>query len=128
MLTVRFEDIAAARGIYRVLGIEGEPHGSNFVMYDEETPVALWRMSIKLEEQPVGVIEDIVFADGVEEGDRLFFLHAMFFKLIEGTPLLLRIEGVKPEFAKFGFEERDGRMEVYSKDVNLHYACGGRRG
>lgn len=127
MLTVRFEDIAAAGGICRILGIEGEPHGSNFVMYDGDMPVALWRMSIAVEDEPVGVIENIVFADGVEEGDKLFFLHAMFFKLIEGAPLLLRINGIKPEFVKFGFEEKDGCMEIHSKNIDLHYACGGRK-
>lgn len=128
MLTVRFEDSVAASGIYKTLGVEGEPFGSNFVMYDEATPVALWRMKIELEDEPVGIIESIVFADGVEEGDKTFFLHAMFFKLIEGTPIKLRIPEVKPEFAKFGFEDKGGCMEVYSMNVNLHYGCGGIRG
>lgn len=97
-------------------------------MYDESSPVALWRMTVKVESEPVGVIDKIFFSDGVEDGDRTFFLHAMFFKLIEGAPLTLRIAGERREFEKFGFRYADGNMEVYSKDVNLHYMCGGRRG
>ena len=128
MLTVRYEDYAVAREIYRTLGIEEEPFGSNFVMYDGEAPAALWRMTISAESEPVGVIDSIVFADGVEEGDKTFFLHAMFFKLIEGAPILLRIPSVKPEFERFGFKEKDGCMEVYSRNENLHYMCGGKRG
>ena len=125
MLTVRFENNSDAQEIYRILGVEGEPFGSNFVMYDEKTPVALWRMRIVVEDEPVGVIEKIFFADGVEEGDKTFFLHAMFFKLIEGAPIKLRIEGIKPEFEKFGFAAVNGNMEAYSSEINLHYMCGG---
>lgn len=127
MLTVKFVNNSEAADIYRVLGVEGEPFGSNFVMYDEAAPVALWRMKIVLEDEPVGVIERIFFLDGVDSGDRTFFLHAMFFKLIDGAPIKLRVEGVRREFEKFGFKEVDGNMEAYSKDVNLHYMCGGRR-
>ena len=127
MLTVRFESGSDLKRIYEILGVEGEPFGSNFVMYDEDTPVALWRMRITFEVEPVGLIDDIIFADGVDEGDRTFFLHATFFKLIEGAPIKLRIAGVKPEFEKFGFKEIDGNMEAYSKDVNLHYMCGNRK-
>ena len=127
MLTVRFESGEDLRRIYEILGVDGEPFGSNFVMYDEAEPVALWRMRIVLDGEPVGVIDDIIFLDSVEEGDRTFFLHAMFFKLIEGAPIKLRLEGVKPEFAKFGFEEVDGNMEAYSKEINLHYMCGNRK-
>ncbi|MCM1305904.1 MAG: hypothetical protein NC037_00205 [Bacteroides sp.] len=126
MLTVRFENNSDAREIYRALGVEGEPFGSNFVMYDEKTPVALWRMRIVIEDEPVGIIERIFFADGVDEGDKTFFLHAMFFKLIEGAPIRLRVEGEKPEFEKFGFEVVNGNMEAYSNEINLHYMCGGR--
>ena len=96
-------------------------------MYDEASPVALWRMQIAIEDEPVGVIEKIHFAPGVEEGDRTFFLHAMFFKLIEGAPVKLRIEGKREEFERFGFKEVGGNMEIYSRDVNLHYMCGGRK-
>lgn len=127
MLTVRFENAVEVARVYAILGVEGEPTGSNFVMYDEDTPVALWRMRITIEDEPVGLIERIVFADGVEEGDKTFFLHAMFFKLIEGAPIKLRIEGIKPEFEKFGFKITDGNMEAISKDINLHYMCGGKR-
>lgn len=123
MLTVRFE--TELSGIYRKLGVEGEPFGSNFVMYDGDEPVALWRMRILFEQEPVGLIESVRFLDTVDEGDRTFFMHAMFFKLIESAPIRLRVEGEKDEYRKFGFQLVDGNMEINSKDINLHYMCGG---
>lgn len=128
MLTVRFISVADVKNVYDLLGVEGEPFGSNFVMFDGDTPVALWRMKVVAEREPVGIIRDIVFVDGVEDGDKTFFLHAMFFKLTEGAPIKLRIEGIKPEFKKFGFEEVDGDMETFSENINLHYMCGGYKG
>lgn len=125
MLTVRFETDLSA--IYRTLGIEGEPFGSNFVMYDGDKPVALWRMKIVLEDMPVGVIESVRFLDTVDEDDRTFFMHAMFFKLSEGSPIRLRVEGERDEYRKFGFQPVDGNMEINSTDINLHYRCGGYR-
>lgn len=124
MLTVKFISANEAEEIYLALGLTEAPFGSNFVMYDEARPVALWRMEIDAEHEPTGVIEKIFFADGVDDGDKTFFLHAMFFKLIEGAPIKLRINGIKPEFEKFGFKAVHGNMEAYSKDINLHYMCG----
>lgn len=128
MLTVRYENNTDMTAIYRALGVDGEPFGANFVMYDETVPVALWRMKILPESEPVGLIERIHFLDSVEEGDRTFFLHAMFFKLREGARIKLRIEGERREFEKFGFKSVDGNMEIYSDDINLHYMCGGYKG
>ena len=125
MLTVRFE--TELTDIYRALGVEGEPFGSNFVMYDEDKPVALWRMTIAREDEPVGIIESVRFLDCVDDDDRTFFLHAMFFKLKEAAPLKLRFEGERREYEKFGFKNVNGNMEINSKDINLHYACGGYR-
>lgn len=124
MLTVKFILANEAEEIYRALGLTEAPIGCNFVMYDEARPVALWRMKIEAEDEPTGVIEKIIFADGVDDGDKTFFLHAMFFKLIDGAPIKLRINGAKPEFEKFGFKNVGGNMEAYSKDINLHYMCG----
>lgn len=128
MLTVKYENLLAAADIYRLLGLEEKPYGANFFMYDEDRPVALWRMRVVSEDEAVGVIEKIFFADGVDEEDKTFFMHAMFFKLIEGAPIRLRLPTVDKQFEKFGFEEKDGCMEAYSKDINLYYRCGGRKG
>jgi len=124
MLTVKFLSVSEVAPIYNTLRVDGEPFGSNFVMYDETTPVALMRLTLKAEGgETVGVIENIVFADGVEEGDKTFFLHAMFFKFREGAPLRLRIPGERKEFEKFGFEFINGNMEINSNDINLYYNC-----
>lgn len=128
MLTVRFENIDGVKDVYRALGVEGEPFGSNFVMYDGDKPAALWRMKIALEDEPVGIVEKVRFLDGVEEGDRLFFVHAMFFKLIEGAPIKLRFAGIIPELERFGFKRIGGNMEAYSNEINLHYMCGRHKG
>jgi len=124
MLTVRFENNSDCISIYKQISLNDEVSGTNFVMYDEQTPVAVFKMHIVLEDQPVAVIDRIFFKDGVEEGDKIFFKHAIFFKLIEGTPILIRIEGINEEFKKYGFVENNGNMEVISKEINLHYMCG----
>lgn len=126
MLTVKFAGGEEALNLYKVLGLDEPPKNCNFFMFDDEEAVALWRMKIAVDTEPVAVIEKIHFLDSVTEDDRRFFYHAILFKLIEGSPILLRVEGVHDEFKKFGFKEKDGNMEVYSKDVNLYYACGGR--
>ncbi len=128
MLTVKYEDSRAAADIYKTLGLEEKPSGANFFMYDGDKPVALWNMSVEVEDEPVGVIRRIYFADGVDEEDRTFFMHAMFFKLMEGAPVKLRVPEADESFAKFGFAEKNGCMEAYSKDINLHYRCGGKKG
>lgn len=123
MLTVKYVEGSVATDIYRVLGIQEECSGANFVMYDEKEPVAVWRMKILFEEKPVGLVDRVFFKEGVEDGDKLFFVHAMFFKLIEGAPMTIRVLGTHNELERFGFKEVDGNMEVYSKDINLHYMC-----
>lgn len=123
MLTVKYAEGSVATDIYKVLGMPEECTGANFVMYDEKEPVAVWRMKILFEEKPVGLVDRVFFKEGVEDGDKLFFVHAMFFKLIEGAPMTIRVCGAHNELERFGFKEVDGNMEVYSKDINLHYMC-----
>lgn len=124
MLTVRFENNSEMVEIFKVFGIDNEPAGTNFVMYDEKTPVAYWQMHIEIDSEPVAVIDKIFFLEGVEEGDKKFFIHAIFFKLIEGTPIKIRVKGIDNSYKQYGFEEVNGNMEVYSKNINLHYMCG----
>lgn len=124
MLTVRFENNLGCKEIYKILGVSDEVSGTNFFMYDENNPVALFRMHFVTEGEIVGIIDKIHFLDSVEEGDRVFFKHAIFFKLIEGAPVKLRIIGIDREFEKYGFKEVNGNMEINTKDINLHYMCG----
>ena len=126
MLTVRFESLSALAEIYSALMIEEEPCGSNFVMYDGADPVALMRVRIDPADEPVAVIDKVAFKEGVDEGDRTFFYHAMFFKLREGTPIKIRAAYVDDYLVRFGFQERAGGMEIYSQDINLYYNCGGK--
>lgn len=123
MLTVRFEQGDSVDNIYAKLSLSQRPSGANFVMYDEDSPVALWRMHM-IEDGRVGLIDKIAFLPDVAQQDRLFFVHAMFFKLSEGAPIILRVNGEHHELLKFGFEPVNGNMEICSKNINLHYACG----
>lgn len=112
------------------MGVECDA-GSTFVMYDEAEPVALWRMRIAIEDVPTGYIERIFFKDGVEEGDKLFFLHAMMFKLREGSPIMLKTKKYGELLKRFGFAPSDESAQVYqlfSGDINLYYNCGGNHG
>lgn len=124
MLTVRYETNQDCKKIYEILGVNEEVIGTNFIMYDVDAPVALFRIRLQNEEEPVAIIDKIHFLDSVEEGDKTFFIHAIFYKLIDGAPIKLRILGIKEEYKKFGFEEVNGNMEIISKDINLHYMCG----
>ena len=51
---------------------------------------------IAIEDEPVGVIEKIHFAPGVEEGDRTFFLHAMFLKFWNAFKSNKKTDGKPP--------------------------------
>lgn len=130
MLTVRFENIGKKVEIlYEKLGLSQPPCGANFVMYDGNDSVALWRMQIIVENgQTVGVIDKIAFLPSVEIGDKTFFVHAMFFKLQEGAPMLLRINGEHKELERFGFEFDGKNMQIISSNINLHYSCGVKKG
>ena len=127
MLTVRFEQEERAARAYEELGLSEPVRGANFVMYDGVAPAALMRMSVRAGEVPTATVDKILFKDGLDEGDKKFFLHAMFFKLREGSPIKLRLDFFDSDYLVFGFEERDGGMEIFSGDINLYYNCGGRR-
>lgn len=125
MLTVRFGIGKACEEAYSALGIAERQSGADFVMYDGETPVAIMHTHIDVSSEPALHIDFVKYADGVEEGDKKFFLHAMFFKFREGAPILIQAapdDSLKP----FGFEEVDGQMRLYSGEINLYYNCGGR--
>lgn len=125
MLTVRFETKDACETAMRALGVEGKPEGANFVMYEDGAPKAIMRTHFEAEGEHALIIDFVKFADGVDEGDKKFFLHAMFFKFREGAPVLLRADADKM-LEPFGFERKGDKFELYSGDINLYYNCGGR--
>lgn len=137
MLVVRFESGERLGEIYKALGVAAEPEGSNFVMFevhaipegdaDVGAAVALWRMRVSADGR--GDIELIRFKDGLDEGDKLFFLHAIMFKLREGSPILLETREYGDLLERFGFErDDDGCFRLYSGEINLYYNCGGQYG
>ncbi len=125
MLTIKYRNLDEVLVDYAVLKLEDVPNGANFVMYDGDAPVALWRMSVSVDATPCATVEKVYFLESVEEGDKLFFVHAIFFKLIEGAPLMIKFNGVHDTLKRFGFEEIDGNMVILSKNINLHYRCMG---
>lgn len=125
MLTIKYRALDEVAVDYGEMGLQQKPFGANFVMYDDGIPKALWRMTVSVDIQPVADVEKVYFSSDVEEGDKLFFVHAMFFKLIEGAPVLIRFKGRHDELIRFGFEEIDGDMVISSKNINLHYGCKG---
>lgn len=127
MLTVKYRDGEEVEKDYCALCLKERTDGANFVMYDGDRPVALWRMKIVFEDEPVGLIDKVFFVDGLSEDDKLFFVHAMFFKLSEGAPVKLRVRGVREELRRFGFEEKNGDMQIYSRDIKLHYNCASQK-
>ncbi len=125
MLTIKYLMLNEVAQEYGALGIKDEPIGANFVMYDDDVPVALWRMQVVKEDEWIADVDKVYFVDGVEIGDKIFFTHAMFFKLIDGAPIIVRFKGVHDGLKRFGFEEVDGNMIISSKNINLHYMCKG---
>lgn len=110
---------------YRALGLAEPPTGANFVMYDGADPVAVMCTHLSVHDEPALNIDLIRFADGLDDGDKKFFLHAMFFKFREGTPILIRAckdDALRP----FGFEDDGDMMRLYSGDIDLYYNCGGK--
>ncbi len=126
MLTVKFVTGEELEDVYKVLHVQGSPFGANFVMFEGEAPRAIVTLSVGVEECPVATIKRLQFADGIEEGDKLFFMHAIMFKLKEGSPVLIKADKGLEYLAKFGFEEgEDGMLQILSEDINLYYNCGG---
>lgn len=127
MLTVKFIGSDYSDAPYAALKVERLENHSDFFMFDEDEPVAIFRIHISLEDEPVGVIDLVRFKDSVAEEDRIFFYHAMMFELREGCPIKLRMACEDKYLLKFGFEKVGENFEIYSRDINLYYNCGGRR-
>ena len=63
--------------------------------------------------------------DGVEMGDKLFFIHAMFYKFSLGAPTEIRFKGERKELKLYGFTFKDGYTTAITTDINLHGYCKG---
>lgn len=107
--------------IYGEIAPTDEISGANFVFLDDEKPVGFMRVKID-----GGILVDSVrFLPSVEVGDKLFFIHAMFFKFGLGAPMEIRFKGERKELTLYGFTFKDGYMRAITTEINLHGYCNG---
>ena len=107
--------------IYGEIAPTDEISGANFVFLDDEKPVGFMRVKID-----GGILVDGVrFLPSVEVGDKLFFIHAMFFKFGLGAPMEIRFKGERKELTLYGFTFKDGYMRAITTEINLHGYCNG---
>ncbi len=121
MLTIKFEtDKNTLEAIYANLEFCENVSGANFVFYDQNQAVGLWRLHFAGEN---ALTDKICFLKSVQDEDKNFFVRAMLFKFQTGAPILLRIKGVHKELAVFDFLEKDGNMQIMTDKINLHKCC-----
>ena len=107
--------------IYSSISPDEAVEGANFVFLDDGNPVGYMRVKID-----TGILVDAVrFLDGVEIGDKLFFIHAMFYKFSRGAPTEIRFKGERKELKLYGFTFKDGYTTAITTDINLHGYCKG---
>lgn len=95
--------------------------GANFAFLDEGNPVGFMRVKIDQ-----GILVDAVrFLPNVEIGDKLFFIHAMFYKFGLGAPTEIRFKGEHKELRLYGFTYEDGYTRAITTQINLHGYCNG---
>lgn len=123
MLTLAYaQENTVLTDAYDVLGIDLPPVGCNFLFLDDGKTVGLIR--IKFED--CAVVDLVRFADGVEIGDKIFFIHAIFYKLKIGAPVRLYVRGTHEELKPYGFVEDGEGMSVITSEINLHGNCKGK--
>ena len=122
MLTLVYvQDKEQLEKIYGEIAPTDEISGANFVFLDDEKPVGFMRVKID-----GGILVDGVrFLPSVEVGDKLFFIHAMFFKFGLGAPMEIRFKGERKELTLYGFTFKDGYMRAITTEINLHGYCNG---
>ena len=107
--------------IYKDMGSEEEIEGANFAFLDDGNPVGFMRVKID-----GGILVDSVrFLPQVEIGDKLFFIHAMFYKFGLGAPTEIRFKGEHKELTLYGFKYYDGYTRAITTEINLHGYCNG---
>lgn len=122
MLTLMYvQEHEELEKIYSAISPEEEISGANFIFLDDGKPVGFMRVKID-----GGILVDAVrFLPQVEIGDKLFFIHAMFYKFGLGAPMEIRFKGEHKELTLYGFTFKDGYMRAITTEINLHGYCNG---
>ena len=108
--------------IYKEIAPTEEISGATFAFLDEGKPVGFMRVKIT-----DGILVDAVrFLPQVEIGDKLFFIHAMFYKFGLGAPTEIRFKGERKELSLYGFTFEDGYTRAITTEINLHGYCNGK--
>lgn len=125
MLTLCFQrELNNLGGLYRDLGIDGNPAGANFVFLDDDKQVGLMRIRFQKQE---AVVDAVRFLPSVSDEDKDFFFRAMLFKLSLGAEVTLVFNGEYSQLQKFGFILNNGKTAVSTAKINLHSDCGKRK-
>ncbi|MBR2334515.1 MAG: hypothetical protein IKA59_04150 [Clostridia bacterium] len=122
MLTLMYvQEHEELEKIYSAISPEEEISGANFIFLDDGKPVGFMRVKID-----GGILVDAVrFLPQVEIGDKLFFIHAMFYKFGLGAPMEIRFKGEHKELTLYGFTFKDGYTRAITTEINLHGYCNG---
>lgn len=107
--------------IYKTISPDEEVCGANFVFLDDEKPVGYMR--VKVDDSIL--VDAVRFLPTVEMGDKIFFIHAMFYKFGFGAPTEIKFKGEHKELVLYGFTYRDGYMRAITTEINLHATCKG---
>ena len=109
--------------IYRDIAPDEAVSGANFIFLDDEKPVGFMRAKID-----DGILIDAVrFMPNVEVGDKLFFIHAMFYKFGLGAPTEIKFRGEQKALTLYGFTFKDGYTRAITTEINLHGYCNGKK-
>ena len=120
MLTLKLvTDKNEISNLYKDFSIEDNANGVHFLFLDDEKPIGFIRFILK---DNYALIDRIYYVDGVEEGDKDFFLRSTLFKFQDAS-ILLKLEGDQKDFYKFGFVYEDGYTQIWSPNINLHGGC-----
>jgi hypothetical protein len=122
MLTLAYvQERDALDKIYHSLSSTESQEGANFVFFDEGNPVGYMRVRV----DGAVIVDSVKFLPSVEAGDRLFFIHAMFYKFGLGAPVEIRFKGEHKELEPYGFSICEGYTSAISNQINLHVYCKG---
>ncbi len=121
MLTVEFvSDKNELENAFQILNVEKIDDVSNFVLYEENVPIGIAQFKL---ENIVKMVTFVVRQDKKEKGIEDFFFRSLLFKM-SFCPYVLQIDTVDKELQKFGFEQKNGKMELQTKNVVFPSDCG----
>ncbi len=122
MLTLAYaQENDSLKSIYDAISPNETPEGANFVFLDDDKPVGYMRVKVSR----FILVEAVRFLPSVEWADKLFFIHAMFFKFGLGAPTEIRFKGEHSELAPYGFVVEEGYTKAITTEINLHNRCKG---